>query len=84
MSGYIFTPDIFEALAKTPVGRDNELWLVDAITKLAKKRPVYAKIIEGTRYDPGSKLGWLKANMEFGLKDKEIKEEFRKFLKTKI
>ena len=82
--GYIFTPDIFEALAKTPVGHDNELWLVDAITKLAKKRPVYAKIIEGTRYDPGSKLGWLKANVEFGLKDQEIKAELKKFLKNKI
>ena len=81
--GYIFTPDIFSALEKTKLGKDNELWLVDAITLLMKKRPVYAKIIDGKLYDPGSKLGWLKANVEFGLKDKEIGKDFKKFLKTK-
>ncbi|OGY44691.1 MAG: UTP--glucose-1-phosphate uridylyltransferase [Candidatus Buchananbacteria bacterium RIFCSPHIGHO2_02_FULL_38_8] len=82
--GYIFTPDIFKMLEKTPKGKDDELWLVDAIAKLMKKRPVYAKIIDGQLYDPGSKLGWLKANVEFALKDKEVKVEFKKFLKTKI
>ena len=82
--GYIFTPDIFKMLEKTPKGKDDELWLVDAIAKLMKKRPVYAKIIDGQLYDPGSKLGWLKANVEFALNDKEVKVEFKKFLKTKI
>jgi UTP--glucose-1-phosphate uridylyltransferase len=51
---------------------------------MLKKRLVYAKIIEGVMYDPGSKLGWLKANVELGLKDKEIKDEFKHFLKNKI
>lgn len=82
--GYIFTPDIFEALEKTKIGRDNELWLVDAIALLLKKRPIYAKLIEGELHDPGSKLGWLKANVEFGLKDKTIAPEFKKFLKGKL
>ncbi|MBI3290842.1 UTP--glucose-1-phosphate uridylyltransferase [Candidatus Falkowbacteria bacterium] len=82
--GYIFTPDIFEALEKTPPGKDGELWLVDAIDKLSKKRPIYGKIIDGTRYDPGSKLGWLMANVEYGLKDKDIKTEFRRYLKGKL
>jgi len=82
--GYIFTPDIFDALKDTPLGKNNELWLVDAIARLLKKRPIYAKMIDGTLHDPGSKLGWLKANVEFGLKDKEIKEEFKYFLKNKI
>ncbi|MFA6322214.1 MAG: UTP--glucose-1-phosphate uridylyltransferase [Candidatus Buchananbacteria bacterium] len=82
LGGYIFTPEIFEALENTKLGKDNELWLVDAIANLMKKRPVYAKIIDGDVYDMGNKLGWLKANVEFGLKDKEIKDDFKKFLKT--
>jgi len=81
LGGFIFTPDIFAALEKTKLGKGNELWLVDAIGHLMKKRPIYAKVIEGKYYDPGSKLGWLKANVEFGLKDSEIKNDFRKFLK---
>ena len=84
LGGFIFTPDIFEALEKTKLGKDNELWLVDAVAKLMKKRPVYAKIIEGEFDDPGSKLGWLQANVKFGLQDKEINSQFRKFLKSKI
>ena len=82
--GYIFTPDIFSALEKTPLGQGGELWLVDAIARLLKTRPIYAKIIKGDLYDPGSKLGWLKANVEFGLKDKEIGKEFGKFLRKRI
>ncbi len=81
LGGFIFTPDIFAALEKTKLGKGNELWLVDAVGHLMKKRPIYAKVIEGKYYDPGSKLGWLKANVEFGLQDKEIKGEFRRFLK---
>ncbi|MBN1779436.1 MAG: UTP--glucose-1-phosphate uridylyltransferase [Candidatus Buchananbacteria bacterium] len=82
--GYIFTPDIFTELKKTPIGKNDELWLVDAIARLLKKRPIYAKIIDGNLYDTGSKLGWLKANVEFGLKDKDVQAELKKFLKSKI
>ena len=81
LGGFIFTPDIFEILEKTKLGKDNELWLVDAVAGLMQKRPVYAKIVRGDFYDPGSKLGWLKANVEFGLKDKEVGSEFKKFLR---
>ena len=83
--GYIFTPEIFGALEKTKTGKDNELWLVDAIARLLKqKRPVYAKIIDGQLCDTGDKLGWLKTNVEFGLRDADIKQEFKKFLKSKL
>lgn len=81
--GYILTPDIFKELKKLKPGKDGEIWLVDAIMALSKKRPVYAKLIEGTYYDTGSKLTWLKTNVEYGLKDPEIKQAFKKFLKTK-
>ncbi len=82
--GYILTPDIFTELGKTKKGKDGEIWLVDAIASLMKKRPVYAKIIEGQLHDTGSKLTWLQANVEYGLKDKEIGKEFRKFLRSKF
>jgi UTP--glucose-1-phosphate uridylyltransferase len=76
--------DIFEALEKTKLGRGGELWLVDAIFKLLKKRPVYACAVEGTYYDTGSKLGYLKANVEFALRDPSLSKEFKQYLKSVI
>ncbi|NQV88402.1 MAG: UTP--glucose-1-phosphate uridylyltransferase [Parcubacteria group bacterium] len=81
LGGYIFTPDIFLELEKTPVGKGNELWLVDAIARLLEKRPIYAKIIDGDYMDIGSKLGFLKANVHFGLNDADVKDELKKYLK---
>lgn len=80
--GYILTPDIFDVLEKTKLGKGGELWLPDAIANLMKKRPIYAKTIDGTYYDTGSKLGYLKANVEFALRQKDIKTDFKKYLKT--
>ncbi|MFA6551261.1 MAG: UTP--glucose-1-phosphate uridylyltransferase, partial [Patescibacteria group bacterium] len=59
IGAYILTPDIFDILAKTELGKDGELWLVDAIFSLSKKRPINAKKIKGEFYDTGSKIGWL-------------------------
>lgn len=80
LGGYILTPDIFAALEATKLGKGNELWLVDAIAKILKKRPIYGKIIEGTYFDTGNKLAWLKANIEFALMDREINAKFKKYL----
>ncbi|MBU1612885.1 UTP--glucose-1-phosphate uridylyltransferase, partial [Patescibacteria group bacterium] len=84
IGGYVLTPDIFEALEDTKVGRDGELWLVDAIFKLSKKRPIYARKVDSTYYDTGSKFGYLRANVDFALRDKEMGEEFGKYLKSVI
>ena len=84
LGGFILTPDIFEALENTKLGKGGELWLVDAIFKLLKKRPIYAKLINGTYYDTGSKLGYLKANVDFALRDKKLGPEFKKYLKKVI
>lgn len=84
LGGYILTPDIFEALENTKLGKGGELWLVDAIFKLLKKRPLYASLIEGEYYDTGSKLGYLKANVDFALRDKKLNKEFRKYLRGVI
>ena len=81
LGAYILTPDIFEALEKTKIGKGNELWLVDAIFNLSKKRAIYAALVDGTYYDTGSKIGWLKANIDFALKHGEIKQELKKYLK---
>ena len=80
--GYILTPDIFSALEKTPRGQGNEIWLVDAIAKLLKKRPIYAYKIQGKSYDCGNPLSWLKTNVNFALKRKDIGQEFKQYLKN--
>lgn len=79
---YIMPPRLFDILASTPVGKDNELWLTDAITALAKEQDVYAvEIQDGKYYDTGNKLEYMKTVVEFGLKHPEIKDDFRAFLK---
>jgi len=77
---YIFTPMIFEALQKIPVGKNNELQLTDAIKLLSEKEAIYGKLIEGKRFDCGSKLGFLKAIIEFSLQDDSIADEFKQYL----
>lgn len=84
LGGFIFTPDIFEALEKTKIGKGGELWLADANEKVLKKRPIYACLIEGTYYDTGSKLGYLKANVDFALRDKNLSKDFRDYLKSVV
>ncbi|MEK9130136.1 MAG: UTP--glucose-1-phosphate uridylyltransferase, partial [Patescibacteria group bacterium] len=81
VAGYIITPDIFDFLENIPL-RNNELWLVDAIDKLIQKRSVYGCLIDAKYYDTGSKINWLKANIEFGLQHPEIKQELKKYLKS--
>lgn len=79
---YIVTPALMDELIKTKPGKDGEIRLAGALETYVKKYPVYAASIKGERYDCGSKLGWLQANVAFALKNKEVKDEFRKFLKS--
>ncbi|MBI3115127.1 MAG: UTP--glucose-1-phosphate uridylyltransferase [Candidatus Kerfeldbacteria bacterium] len=82
LGGYVLTSNIFKHLRTLAPGRDNEIWLVDAINKLAREEPVYGlEIRNGTYYDCGSKLGWLRANIEYGLKHQETAEGLRAILK---
>jgi len=80
LGGYILTPAIFDALRTAEPGKDNELWLVDAIFAVSRNVPLYACLINGTYYDVGSKLGWLKANVELGARHPVLGEEFREYL----
>ena len=79
---YIVTPALMKELKRTKAGKDGELRLAGALETYVKKYPVYAQSIEGDRYDCGSKLGWLQANVAFALRDKEYRKEFKKFLKS--
>ena len=81
MGRYILTPAIFDALRKTPPGRGGEVQLTDAIRNLLAREKVYACQFEGTRYDAGDKLGFIKANIAFSLKRREFRGELRRFLK---
>ena len=82
LGGYVLTPDIFNALEQTPLGKGGELWLVDALERLRHTKPVYACEVSGTYYDVGSKLGWLTANVALTLQHPELGQDFRRFLKS--
>jgi UTP--glucose-1-phosphate uridylyltransferase len=77
---YVLTPDIFDSLRQTAPGAGSEIQLTDGIRHLLKSRPVYALKFEGTRYDAGDKLGFLKATVEYALRHETLGEEFRVYL----
>lgn len=81
---YIFTPSIFAELERTPRGKDNELQLTDAMNSLLGKEKLYGCRIAGKRYDLGSKIGFLKGTVEFGLRRSEFKEAFAEFLRETV
>jgi UTP--glucose-1-phosphate uridylyltransferase len=78
---YILTPAIFDKLQKTGKGAGGEIQLTDAIADLLGDERVLAYEFEGTRYDCGSKLGFLIATVEHGLLHKELKDNFVAYLK---
>lgn len=77
----VLPPEIFDILKQTPPGAGGEIQLTDAMRVLANRDTMMAVDFEGTRYDMGSKLGFLKANVEQALKSKELGDEFREYLK---
>jgi len=77
---YILTPHIFDHLRKLTPGAGGELQLTDAIASLLKEEAVLAHQYEGVRYDCGSKIGYLKAMVEFGLRHPEVQKEFSEYL----
>lgn len=79
---YILTPRIFHYLEKTQKGAGGEIQLTDAIAALLGEEQVYAYEFEGIRYDCGSKLGYLQASVELGMKHPEIGAEFSDYLKS--
>jgi UTP--glucose-1-phosphate uridylyltransferase len=78
---YILTPRIFDMIKETGVGAGGEIQLTDAIAELLKYEKVRVYRVKGKRYDCGSKLGYLQATVEYGLKHSELGEEFSAYLK---
>lgn len=80
---YIITPEVFKELRElNPV--KGEIRLADALKNLLRNRSVYGYEFSGKRYDCGSKIGFLKAVVDFGLKHEEVGKEFKKYLKSVI
>lgn len=77
---YVLTPRIFHHLRNIEPGAGGEIQLTDAIAALIKEERVLAYRYRGTRYDCGSKLGYLKATVAMGLEHPEVKEEFAAYL----
>ena len=77
---YILTPRIFELLQSTERGAGNEIQLTDAIARLLKEERVLAYNFLGRRFDCGSKLGYLQAQVEFALEHAEVGPEFSAYL----
>jgi UTP--glucose-1-phosphate uridylyltransferase len=78
---YILPPAIFSVLEKTPPGKNQEIQLTDALRTLARSSPMHALLVNGIRHDAGDKLGFLKATVEFGLKNPELGDRFARYLK---
>ncbi|MGA2967791.1 MAG: UTP--glucose-1-phosphate uridylyltransferase [Candidatus Levyibacteriota bacterium] len=81
--GYIFPPEIFDALRGLKPGKGGEVWLIDAINRLKEQGvPVYTvEIRDAKYYDTGNKLEYMKTVVELGLKHPDINGEFKQFLK---
>ncbi len=79
---YILTPRIFHHLRKVKPGAGGEIQLTDGIASLLKEEKAYAYEFDGTRYDCGSKLGYLKATMAFAAKHTEVGKEFNAYLSS--
>jgi UTP--glucose-1-phosphate uridylyltransferase len=80
---YVLTPEIFELLSQVTPGAGGEIQLTDAISKLLSRERVLAVRLPGRRFDCGSKLGYLKATLEYGLRHAEIGEDFARYLKNR-
>ena len=77
----LLTPDVFDIIDKLSPGAGGEIQLTDAMAKMAREGGITALEFEGDRYDLGSKVGFLMANVAAGVLHPETGEEFRAFLK---
>src|SRR6185436_3931678 len=80
---YVLTPAIFDMLASGKPGSGGEIQLTDAISALLAREKVLAMRIGGRRYDCGSKLGYLKATVDYGVRHAETGTEFAEYLKNR-
>ena len=80
---YVLSPWIFEMLSRVKPGAGGEIQLTDGISQLLAHEPVLAVRLPGRRFDCGSKLGYLQATVEYGLRHPEIGAQFTRYLKNR-
>ena len=81
---YILPPDVFPHLENTERGSGGEIQLTDALRQLVDAGDFYGYVFEGTRYDAGEKLGYLKATVDYALRHPKLGREFRDYLKESV
>lgn len=77
---YVLTPRVFDLIRATQRGTGGEIQLTDALAALIRYERLFAYNISGHRYDCGSKLGYLEATIEYGLRHPELGAEFKELL----
>jgi UTP--glucose-1-phosphate uridylyltransferase len=82
MGRYVLTPDIFDLLAEGKPGAGGEIQLTDALMALSKRRKLYGYEFEGIRYDLGDRVGFITAQIGFGLKRPDLADRLRTYLKS--
>jgi UTP--glucose-1-phosphate uridylyltransferase len=80
---YVLTPRIFDLLGEVTPGAGGEIQLTDAISKMLGHERALAVRLPGRRFDCGSKLGYLQATVEFGVRHSEVGEAFARYLKSR-
>lgn len=80
-SRYIFTPEIFDYLSRTKPGKGGEIQITDAMRLMVKEHRMFGLILDGQRCDIGNKEGFVKTNVEFALKRKDMSAGMKKFIK---
>src|SRR5699024_12657529 len=82
MGRYVLSPKIFDYLENQTEGSGGEIQLTDAIERLNQDDRVYAYDFEGERYDVGENIGFVKTTIEYALKDNEMKEEIKQYIRS--
>lgn len=81
---YVCSPGIFRIIDNLKPGANNEYQFTDALDLIARSEVALAYVFDGTRYDMGDRFGYLKANIEYGLRDAELKDKLKEYLKELI
>lgn len=81
---YVCAPEIFDIIDKLKPGANDEYQFTDALDIIARTNGALAYVFDGTRYDMGDRFGYLKANIEYGLRDEELKDKLKEYLKELV
>ncbi|MGH2377911.1 MAG: UTP--glucose-1-phosphate uridylyltransferase [Candidatus Limnocylindria bacterium] len=81
---YVLEPEIFDVLASMGPGKGGEIWLSEAVSRLAQRAPVHAYEFEGERFDAGDRLGYVKAVIASALERPEIADDVRAWTRERL